>query len=55
MEVEFHTIMPCPAQGRGWFIAALDEEGLLSRVSEEFYSDYEEAESAMLAGRWTPA
>lgn len=54
MEIQVNTVMAC--QGWGYVIAALDdEEGELMRVSEEFYLNYEDAQSALLSGSWTPA
>jgi len=53
MEVQVCTVMAC--QGWGYFIAALAEDGDHMRVSEEFYLDYEDAQVALLSGRWTPA
>jgi len=54
MEVQEQTVMEC--MGLGFFIAAFDEAfGDFSRVSEEFYLDFEAAQAALFSGDWTPA
>ena len=54
MEVQEQTVMEC--MGWGFFIAAFDEAlGDFTRVSEEFYLDFEAAQAALLSGDWTPA
>lgn len=54
MEVQEQTVMDC--MGWGFCIAAFDVEfGDFSRVSEEFYLDFEAAQAALFSGDWTPA
>ena len=54
MEVQEHIVMEC--MGWGFFIAAFDEAfGEFTRVSEEFYLDFEAAQAALIYGDWTPA
>ncbi|MDP2433950.1 MAG: hypothetical protein Q8O33_18310 [Pseudomonadota bacterium] len=41
---------------RGWFVALYDEvDREFSRISDEFYPDFQEALAAMTQGTWTPA